>query len=42
VLDGVEAARAGGLPFRARIASAQLLVGDQDRWSVRASFRLGG
>jgi 2'-5' RNA ligase len=42
VLAAVEAALAGGLPFRARIASAQLLVSDQNRWSVRASFRLGG
>jgi 2'-5' RNA ligase len=42
LLDRVEADLAGGLPVRARIASAQLLVNDEGRWSELASFRLGG
>jgi hypothetical protein len=42
VLDRVEAALGGGLPIRARIASAQLLASDQGRWTGLASFRLGG
>jgi len=41
-LDRVEAGLAGGLPARARIASAQLLANDQGRWTELASFRLGG
>jgi 2'-5' RNA ligase len=42
VLDRVEAALAGCLPARARIASAQLLANDRGRWTERARFGLGG